>query len=274
VIPDQLPASARTKLANIAGAADDARDASASASRRIADIQKALAYSETPVKDAPNLEHEMTRLRAVREQQSQRQRAWSSLHANIAQWLAGQRGQFEPVEYKTKPLPGETIHEAVARFRREIEQTKAVLANVERAPLPKADLKKLAERHVQAMAARGRPNVTVERGELSITFTDGKAFGVSPERAIAHLAWLHPDAMLARFTEAIDAMSESPHAMPESERLQRLAEGRASLEQLERSEESLIVLAAAEGVEVMRRPTADPLAVLGIGPKRQRAKAA
>jgi hypothetical protein len=274
--PDQLPASARTKLANIAGVADDARDAVASASCRISDIQKALAYSETPLEDAPNLEHELTRLKAVCEQASRRQRANASLAANIGNWLTAQRGKgFEVLDHTTKPQPGESVTEAIARFRREIERTKAVLRNVEIAPAPKSDLKLMAQRYVEKLAADGAPKVSADFGSLDVKFGHPQAFGFSRHDAAAMLAWLHPDAMLARLVEAIEALPDDPNAMPADEKHQRLEDGRGGLLQLERSEEALILLAAVEGIEVARRPDADPRAVLGIAEKRRKiAKAA
>jgi hypothetical protein len=57
---------------------------------------------------------------------------------------------------------------------------------------------------------------------------------------------------------------EAANALTVAEREQRLAELSAEWLRMERLEESLIMRAAADGTEVLRRPDANPLAVLGV----------
>jgi hypothetical protein len=78
-------------------------------------------------------------------------------------------------------------------------------------------------------------------------------------------AWLQPDAMLARLVADIDALPEPKLSMTEKEREEKLAEVRDELDALERNEEALITRAhEMDGVEILRRADASPLAVLSV----------
>src|SRR4051794_14894239 len=63
---DPLPAEARAKLVALQGQATDARDAAASASRRLNELRQKLGYGDRPPPDAPGIEVEMSRLSALR----------------------------------------------------------------------------------------------------------------------------------------------------------------------------------------------------------------
>lgn len=78
--------------------------------------------------------------------------------------------------------------------------------------------------------------------------------------------------MTARFAAEIDALPESALALPAADRERRIAELNAQLDQLERTEESLIERAIADGQDVLRRPAADPCAVLGVTIKTRTTK--
>jgi hypothetical protein len=82
---------------------------------------------------------------------------------------------------------------------------------------------------------------------------------------ICILAWvLGPEALLAAFFRDLEQEPERAEALSPAERDKRLADLAASLLSLERREEALIDRAAADGQEVLRRPDADPRAVLTV----------
>jgi hypothetical protein len=264
---DPLPQAARAKLLAIQGLAGDARDAAASAQRRMEDLKKALSYSEIPPADAAGIEHELSRLTAVRQQQNVRYQQLSALAGNILNWLTALPRSVELVAapaVSAKPLKNETLTKALARIRAEIDSTRLVLRNVEAAPLPKADLKAKAREQVEALAAKGKPTLNTDRGTLTIAFTDPNSFGPSPQAPAALLAWLHADTMVARLEVEIDALPEPALAISALEKQRRIADLMGSIEVLERTEEALIARAAIDGVEVLRRRNADPRAVLGV----------
>src|SRR5204862_89447 len=119
---DPVPAAARAKLLSIRGQAADARDAAASATRRIEELKKALTYSEIPPADAAGIEHELSRLQAARQQQNVRHQQLSALAGNISNWLTALPRSVELVAAPAviaKPVVGETLNEAITRVRAE-----------------------------------------------------------------------------------------------------------------------------------------------------------
>jgi hypothetical protein len=171
----------------------------------------------------------------------------------------------EPVTAKLRQ--NETLVRAIERLRGEVAAAQNHLSVVKRAPLPLADAKKLAAAHVKAMAAR--PKVWVDgRGEFAVTFVDAQRIDTlaTLDDIAAMLAFADPEGFTKRLEDEIDRQLGDPTqpAMPKAETDKRAAELAANLVELERQEESLIDLAASDGVDVMRRADADPRAVLGI----------
>jgi hypothetical protein len=78
------------------------------------------------------------------------------------------------------------------------------------------------------------------------------------------LCWLAPASVLSALKREIEAAGAPVNAMPAAERIKRISELEAQLLALERREEVLVSCAAADGTEVLRRPDANPMAVLGI----------
>jgi hypothetical protein len=170
--------------------------------------------------------------------------------------------------------PGETLVAAIAHIRDEITAARNHRRAVETAPLPKADAKALAASHVAVLAGRGKPRVEVG-DTFKAVFTDPLAdFGVSADFVACTLAWLAPDRMLAALEVQIDALPEPRAPLPKAEREKRLAELTADLDRLDRQEEALIELAAAQGTDLMRRPDAAPAAVSGVVVAQAKAQAA
>jgi hypothetical protein len=73
-----------------------------------------------------------------------------------------------------------------------------------------------------------------------------------------------PEALCEALEREIAAQPARADAMPASERMRRVAELEAQLPELDQREEALIERAHSDGLEVLRRPDASPLAVLGI----------
>jgi hypothetical protein len=244
----------------------------------MADLRKGLDYADRPPPNAPGIEIEIGRLHAVREVQDRRHRAYADLVAQIEGWLTSlppgtilELARIKPATTQT----GESLNDAVARYRAEIESTSAVLEAVMAAPPPKAILKEQAARHVEALAKRGRPRLSAPNGELDVKFGDPGSFAPGTSASVtAMLAWLHGPAMVARLVAEIDKMPDNPNAMNAEQKAERIASLKGSLDDLERREEATIEAALAQGLDVLRRVDASPLAVLGVVPAKVKRKAA
>jgi hypothetical protein len=81
---------------------------------------------------------------------------------------------------------------------------------------------------------------------------------------LALFCWLHRDALVAALEREIDELADDSAALTDEERATRESELLADLLRAERLEELLVVAAENEGREVMRRPNADPRAVLNL----------
>jgi hypothetical protein len=68
---------------------------------------------------------------------------------------------------------------------------------------------------------------------------------------MALLCW--PEQMVAALEKQIDTLPTRADAMPAAERVRRVGELEATLLELERHEESLILKAQGDGIEVLRR---------------------
>jgi hypothetical protein len=164
------------------------------------------------------------------------------------------------------PSDDERFSDAVDRVRLEIERVASARANVARAVLPIADLRAQADKHVDTLAARGRPVIgVVDRDQLQVRYT---VQGYASE-AVAFLAWLFPDRLSAKLHEQIDEQRQDElrrhlPVMPANDRVAKLAELDARILELERAEEFHINEAREENSVIPRRENANPAAVLGV----------
>jgi hypothetical protein len=146
------------------------------------------------------------------------------------------------------------------------------LRTIRTAPAPKSELKAQAAALVQSLRARGWPKVFVE--PFSVAWSDPREdFVITRDELARYLAWLDPVAMTKRLHEEIDELSVKD-AIARDEKAERMAQLTTRLSDLEIQEENLIVAAASQGVEVLRRPTASPAAVLLVVAKQAAARAA
>lgn len=267
----ELPASARLKLAQIIGQANDAQDAASSAHRRIGELRAALSEASGP--RAGDLEHELARLSGLRDQQRERHSALAGLAANVSNWLRGVPGTstLEPARIKLiKPKDGETLSKAVLRIRAEIAQAQSELKAARTAPPTRAELKAKAAQQVLRLVQEGKPRIT-STGELDFS---ANTHGIGARKVASIVAWVDPDRVLAALARDIDQMPEQQNAMSGDKKKTIMARLTADIDRLERDEEALIEQAQAEGVDIARRAMAAPAAVLGVVLKTREANAA
>jgi hypothetical protein len=253
VPPVELPASARSKLAEIEAEWMAAEDAARGAVNRINSLPRSN----------PNL---LARLESERDRHADRHRQLGMLRSRLNQWhfelrlppgVVLEEAPAIRVELKN----GEKVGDAIANVRREIADLGQQLGRTKLAPLPKAEQTKLVEEYVVRLFRQGAPSVGIVQDRLRVLW---KGDTVMPEDTAALLAWIAPDAFCRAIERELAEVPVRADAMPAGERIRRVEELSAQLLVLERKEEHLIETAAADGVEVLRRPDADPRAVLGL----------
>ena len=249
VLPVELPEAAREKLAEIRLARDSALEAGRSAQTR--------ANMLPP--DSDKL-HE--RLVAERDKHAEKHRLLHLVVSRCNQFVMELRGvsleSVEPANVKLKD--GETLATSIAATREEIETLRDRLATVKAAPLPANDQVKLAKEFVARRALIARPRILVQQDALRVHWTDDVV--MSKSDIVSLLCCFLPEQVFAALQSMIG--DQSPNALPASERDKQIARITQRLFELELQEESLILKAHEDGMDVIRRGDADPRAILGV----------
>jgi hypothetical protein len=262
----------------------------AAAAERLADLEVAHALAEGTMASANersqtasyhrHSESARSKLGAVAEGQRARHAALNLLINGIRQFLS----QLPPdavledaVESPTvEPLVPEALQAALAKLRTAIGEQKAELQRVSAAPLPKADLKRLARAHAAELVRKSAPRIDMVKGRFDAKFLDPRAdfeWRETPAFVAGMLAWLDPEGFTQRLEAEIDALPDV-FSLSSSAKEKRLAEIAAARDRLEREEEALVASAALAGQDVLRRADASPAAVLGVRIAKRAAKAA
>jgi hypothetical protein len=249
VVPVELPEAAREKLAEITLARDSHLEAARSAQAR--------ANMLPP--DSDKL-HE--RLAAERDKHAEKHRLLHLVVSRCNQFCMELRGvtleSVEPAAVRLKN--GETPNSAIAATREEIKTLRERLAIVKASPLPASDQVELAKEFVARRALVARSKILVQQDALRVHWADDVV--MSKSDIVSLLCCFLPEQVLAALQEMIG--EQSPNAMPAAERDKRIARITQRLFELELQEESLILKAHGDGIDVMRRGDADPRAVLGV----------
>lgn len=173
------------------------------------------------------------------------------------------------------PLPpaklgkGETPRQALARIRAEIDQVEAAWDEAQQAPMPLAEIKAEIAATVDAIAARGAPSInpSIRDGDpakinlaLQLEAHNGRKLG---DGGASFFVWLMRDQLVDKLNAQADAM-KIDGALSDADREKRFSDLADRRLELERTEESIIVAAAREGMVIDRRLDADPRAVLEV----------
>jgi hypothetical protein len=267
----RLTKKSALKYADMADSVEEAQNHVLSIQRRIKEIEnqiRNLPHEEMQDSAVADYEAELKRQSDRRDLTQSAYLSLSRTVTAVRTWLTQLSPGYELQDYVDSyllPKDGESCIEAVERCRADIYRLAGARASVARAVLPVADLYAESDRHVDALAARGRPNVSVDRDQLHVKHN---VEGFASE-AIVLLAWLYPDAMKAKLHQEIDDMradelKRHTPVMPMAERVAKLAELYERIMAVEREEESYVCLAAEYNVPIPRRENANPAAVLGV----------
>ena len=172
---------------------------------------------------------------------------------------------------------GATVLEALDEIRAKIADEKDRLRAARVAPLPSSEAKAKAVGEIEALAERGRPDVTpvVDTGrEIGFPTRAGDHVSLSQRTAyasendqidaVALVAWAFKEQLIAAIEREIDDNCDDVSALSKEERDVAIASAVADQLRLEREEESLVIIAIDSGLQVQRRADADPRAVLGL----------
>jgi hypothetical protein len=188
--------------------------------------------------------------------------------AQLKSWIERQAPSkiLQPVAPPPLRANRMNVGAVLEKTRARIAELSAELAVLQRAPLARADIEAAIKAHVAELAAQARPTIDTAGG-LRITW---------PARATAvqTLAWLDPAALAAAIAREISPSAGKGKGVSESERASATKRLKSELLAIEREEEALVTLALANGVDAVRRPTADPRAVLQIEVTKVTAKGA
>lgn len=280
-----LPGPAQNKLTTIRLRAADAKALQASGSRSIAGLrQQEQHHMSTLARLKSGGQYDNTK-RDIAEAEA----ALSAVQAEIASLLTmiGDRDRrlrnevdtlqrleawaertnsrkFRPVAPVKPDLGGATIVEALASVRGKISDAQADWNRIKAASLPAADLKAAVRAQVATLATP--PTIRNRSGDVAVDWPGQIPGGeLQYQRTgLGFLAWLAGDQIVARLEAEIDATTDEQRTVSAEAKAAADTEFPAIILAHERVEEALIEMATAAGLDVLRRPDASPLAVLGI----------
>jgi hypothetical protein len=266
-----------------------ARQEAQNAHRRLVSHQQEGGFNLKPehpsvmqaLKTLERAEGELARLQA---RQAERSAAWNAagrVLANVETWLRDGRPSGTVLEDWDGPEPqllkGEKgLLDAVENRRRRVRELKATLHTIESAPFPSSWAKQRTRAQIEVLSTQGVPSVSnlVERaGSVefqtqrlqSEVFAEQRAIGFAEVAdAVALIAWLHKDALIAALDREIASEADDKAALSQTDRELRSAEIMGDLLAVERDESVLVWRAMDENLPASHRPDCSPQAVLQV----------
>jgi hypothetical protein len=262
----QIPEQAQQRLDELTIARDLALDQQRALQAR---INMCDGTSDSMIRD---------RLTAERDKQSLRHNSLARLVSSCNQWLVGLRlvpGTTLEVHPPLNLTIKSSLPAAVASTREQIADLQKEIAKVRAAPLKVSSKRESARAYLERLARVYAPKLVFDgRGNAKATWREEMV--VSKDEILSLIAWAlgpnGPSELVEAF--AIDEEAEPEDAISPEERERQLAKFANTLLTLERQENSLISCAAADGFEIVRRPDANPMAVLNLVIVAQREQAA
>lgn len=298
---ERLPLEAQAKYKKIADSVADLQALTRLAQERVADLETRVAQvdnvlsrvSHREAADPDAVAENTTRRKHLIDQVAELQKQLSfrnSMRANAEQTLAqlrdialprllGERAvPLRAYTLSASPNKGEDIKDAIVRIRADIVRIQHELKILLESPPSPNEIRASLVEMVDRYEREGTPFIDVSNGKLTVTFVDqpqyanpGSILSAPSGSATKMLCWLFKDRIFEALTRDLDQI-QGGIAAPK--RKEREAELRRQLLRLERMEESLVEQAIDLGLECHRRPTADPLAILGIAYAHQQMAAA
>ena len=245
---------------------------------RLEDDHPEVGEQLTKLNDAKAIIERLDRLVEVRaHHMDQLSRLLNSLETYLGEGLAA---VADAIKIYKGPAPSpqkrETPTDAVERCRRRLRELDADRHKVASAPWHSAQAKERARAEIDALAARGKPDVmslVESQAELIYwrerPFSDviiaGRLVSASGDpSALPLLFWLHRDAIVAKIEAQINEVADDANALTAEQRTEQIGEIERDRLAVQREEEYWIGKAIDVGMTILRRPDADPRAVLGL----------
>ena len=245
----ELPSHARAKLARIRQRAADAA-ALATAAKTAADqARTASRAGEGADGDAVRAEAELSRRQARAHHE---QAVANALDDYLRR--GGVVGASRPVRIP----PDATLD----KCRAELRAIRLERERVESAPATRAERAAGIKAAVERLAERGRPVVRQEAGQTIIEHQQADSWGTSRPGPLHLMAWLDPERLVERLVAALPATDAGAIAAPKRAAL--LVELGNKLDAAEALEEALVMLAEADGRDVVRRHDVRPAIALSV----------
>jgi hypothetical protein len=243
-------------LADLQASRDSALDASRSAQERL---------NQLPDDADPRLRD---RLSAEQSKHALRYNQLHRLVSSVNEYVVRLRlapgtalAPAPPLDIQSRSAPAAEV----ASTREQIQEVLREIAAVRRAPLKHGSRQAAVVMHLANLARRVRPRISFDaKGVARIGWLEDMV--VDKSEVLGMICWalgpLGPQELASAFE--LEQEGEPEGAVSPEEREERLGKLSDDLLALERREEALIERAAADGTEVLRRPEASPMAVLGI----------
>ncbi|SFZ82900.1 hypothetical protein SAMN02983003_1339 [Devosia enhydra] len=236
------------------GSPTEASEAAHAADAKKFDARRQEAYDR--------LDRLKTEYEAARALQAERGRQWQALNGLVAaleRWLDKHTGRFAPVPLEPPAVfAGKPYGQGLSELRDLIAALTAERKRIERAPMSASEAKARIRPWVKMMADRVRLVGAIHHG-VAIDLASAE-----PDPTLAYLCFLNPDAVVRRLEQEVDAQLQGRFTLGELDKARKLKELDGQLLNAERREEALIMIMAEVGTVVLRRPNADPKAVLGL----------
>jgi hypothetical protein len=225
--------------------------------------RKALAKARAPVEQrAQALEQELERTKSDISARNKRYQNDAQVLAQIRGFL--QQQEQQPRDASLEPCPVVVPDGSnLVGVRAGISDAQAKIKALQRVGPQFEEMRAELHAYVQALIEKGRPLLEIRGGQLHVNFKRHRLHEPAPP-AEATFAWLYPGAFMERLEEQLAELPElQGETITRAERERLLKEHRAEILRLERIEEALVTQAISNGQDVLRRPDANPLAILG-----------
>lgn len=225
-------------------------------------------------------EAEIERLQPAKRRAAETLQVYAAVADACLEWLGDHRdGRYRDVPPPVVEKPAGGWPQAVEEQRGRLAGLRDRRGAVEKAPRSVAEAVEQVKAHVARLRETGAPDVKYllrpGGGVSDIRWPETNSYhrkdggGTARTRVPdvpAILAWLYGKDLEAALVAEIEAAagSQATETLTDAERARLLAELDAEILQAERIEESMIRAAAVEGLEILRRPDADPRAVLSV----------
>lgn len=215
----------------------------------------------------------------LQEKQRDRHRYLADLNSKVRRYLDMLPADAVVEGMKTtkfKLEKGQTHLQAVTELRLKIFDLIGERASVDRASLPRDELKAQARKWITERAIKAKPTLIANHDKpftLRYDFMDPEAFSPSID-VLALLAWLDGDFLYEKLCSLIDEMPYGGNEMTPAARAERLRTLKVELDEAERLEVALINAALDTGTVIDHRPNVSVDALLGITVSRKSKKAA